>query len=528
MALKKQGLKRKRITLETKIQILDRLKTGEGSSSVAKHFELNEATVRTIKKNEEKIRASVAAGCSESLKRTSHVRDTTLELMEKALIHWVEENIQKKIPIEGDAIRQKAVEIFNNIKAKQPATSNQATEFSGSKGWLERFKKRFSLCNAKIRGEVAITDEKAATEYPKEFSKIIQDGAYTPDQVFNANEMGLFWKKMPRRTYLSQSERSNAGFKASKERITVLLCSNASGDYLMKPMVISRSLNPRAMKSLDKGNLPVYWKADNKTCVTVPIFRDWFYNCFVSDVELYVKEKNLSFKVLLLIDSAPRHPTDLHHDNVKVVFLPPNTASLIQPLERSIFTTFNAYYIKHIFKRIVDEVNSGNTLSVTRVWENYSIVDCVELIKLAITEIKKSTLNACWKSIWPDVVVSGHDVPALENEYSEIMRLAHRVGGEGFDDMASNELEELMTDSEFNAAKQVEVVFDSTSSEDETDCDEKVPRLTLCTIDKGLAMAKELENFFIQNDPNMDRSLKFARELHNCMASYKKLSEDSR
>ena len=42
-------LKRKAISLETKIEILDRLRNGEGSTFLGKMFGLNEATIITIK-----------------------------------------------------------------------------------------------------------------------------------------------------------------------------------------------------------------------------------------------------------------------------------------------------------------------------------------------------------------------------------------------------------------------------------------------------------------------------------------------
>ena len=45
---KKQKFKRKFISLEEKIGILDRIKCGEKSSSIAKSLNLNEATIRTI------------------------------------------------------------------------------------------------------------------------------------------------------------------------------------------------------------------------------------------------------------------------------------------------------------------------------------------------------------------------------------------------------------------------------------------------------------------------------------------------
>jgi len=69
----------------------------------------------------------------------------------------------------------------------------------------------------------------------------------TPEQVFNADETGLFWKRMPSRTFLSKNEKTAPGFKAAKHRLTLLLCADACG-FMMKSMVVYESLNPRAFK----------------------------------------------------------------------------------------------------------------------------------------------------------------------------------------------------------------------------------------------------------------------------------------
>ncbi|GFT96971.1 tigger transposable element-derived protein 1 [Trichonephila clavipes] len=43
-------------------------------------------------------------------------------------------------------------------------------------------------------------------------------------------------------------EKTASGHKASKDRVTLLLCSNASGDRMLKPLLINKSLRPRALK----------------------------------------------------------------------------------------------------------------------------------------------------------------------------------------------------------------------------------------------------------------------------------------
>jgi hypothetical protein len=45
-------------------------------------------------------------------------------------------------------------------------------------------------------------------------------------------------------------------------------------------------------------------------------------------------------KFLLFVDNATSHPKDLKLKNIKIVFLPPNTTSIRQPLDQDIIKNF--------------------------------------------------------------------------------------------------------------------------------------------------------------------------------------------
>ncbi|GFU64311.1 hypothetical protein TNCV_3781221 [Trichonephila clavipes] len=49
---------------------------------------------------------------------------------------------------------------------------------------------------AAMTGESATADEGAAKIFPEELAKIIEDGDYSANQKFNADETGLYWKKI--------------------------------------------------------------------------------------------------------------------------------------------------------------------------------------------------------------------------------------------------------------------------------------------------------------------------------------------
>ncbi|GFU48083.1 DDE-1 domain-containing protein [Trichonephila clavipes] len=74
---------------------------------------------------------------------------------------------------------------------------------------------------------------------------------------------------------------------------------------MLKPLLVNRSLKPRALKGKDLNTLPVHWMANKKAWVTTAIFTEWFNKCFVPEVENYMNEMGLEFKILLILDNAP-------------------------------------------------------------------------------------------------------------------------------------------------------------------------------------------------------------------------------
>ena len=63
------------------------------------------------------------------------------------------------------------------------------------------------------------------------------------------DETGLYWKRMPDRSYISKEEKLMPGCRAAKDRLSLLFGGNASGDMKPKPRLVYHSENPRALKT---------------------------------------------------------------------------------------------------------------------------------------------------------------------------------------------------------------------------------------------------------------------------------------
>ena len=231
--------KRKPITFETKVTMIKRVDGGERVADVARSFNVNRSTVATIYKKKASIMEHMKGAVPMEALCLSKKRGKVIQEMEKLLSIWINHQQQRRMPLSTVLIQEKAKSIFDTVKAKVGESARDET-FSASNGWFNRYKKRANLHNVTVQGEAASADKMAAEGFPNQLRKIIEEGEYTAKQIFNCDETGLFYKKMPEKTYISKEEKAMPGFKVSKERITVMLGANADGTCKLKPLVVHR------------------------------------------------------------------------------------------------------------------------------------------------------------------------------------------------------------------------------------------------------------------------------------------------
>ncbi|XP_067947109.1 tigger transposable element-derived protein 1-like [Watersipora subatra] len=464
------GRKRKKtmLSLELKLEIIKKRERGVRVSDLAKQYGRNISTISTILKQKEVIKSIKP---SKGICIISKRRSCTLDEMERLLLIWIEDQEMAGSTITESIICAKARSIYYDLKAANcgdsiggSLTDSTTQEFKASRGWWQNFRKRTGTLSA---GETSSSEIQAVHEFSVLFEKIVQEEGYVPQQVFNCDETGLFWKRMPRRTYITIEEKKRCGHKPMKDRLTLTLCANASGDCKIKPLLVYHSENPRAFKAhkVNKDLLQVFWRANAKARVTKLFFAEWVNQVFGPAVKKYLQENSLPLKCLLCLDNAPAHLLGLEDDIldelkfIKVLYLPPNATSSLQPMDQQVMSNFKKLYTKHLFQQCFNVIQSTD-LSLLDFWRNdFNIVHSLKIIDLAWEEVTRQTLTSAWQKLWPNVAAlrnsEGSDSehafePNPENVVEEIVCIGKyldlEVGEDDITELVEEHHEELTTD----------------------------------------------------------------------------------
>jgi hypothetical protein len=231
-------------------------------------------------------------------------------------------------------------------------------EFVASKGWLYRFQQRHGISQVKITGEVRSADTAAAEAFTPILQTYIRDNDLVPDQIYNADETALYYKMLQEKTLaLKTDKHKHEGFKQSKDRVTLLLCANQPGNHKLKPLCIGKLKKPRCFHHVNMSAMPIEYANSANAWMTSILFKDWFAKTFVPQVRKHLRKMKVPVKAVLLLDNCPAHPPaeilQSRDGNIKVLYLPKNTTSKIQPLDQGIISSLNRHYRKELVKDVI-------------------------------------------------------------------------------------------------------------------------------------------------------------------------------
>lgn len=253
---KRKKRKRDVLTIEKKLEIIKELKNGVSASSLSVRLNVPRTTINDIKKNAEEIEkyASQMESLASSSKKRKTMRKATDQQLDQALYLWFIQKRAEGVPLSGPIIQERA--LFFNEKL------NVEKEFKASSGWLHNFKNRHGIRELNIEGEkLSAASIEIIDKFKSEFQQMIENEGLTREQVFNGDETGLNYKALPTKTLAAYSEKYAPGHKMQKQRVTLMVCANASGGCRLPLTLIGTAKKPRCFKTFNMNALPVTYYA---------------------------------------------------------------------------------------------------------------------------------------------------------------------------------------------------------------------------------------------------------------------------
>lgn len=223
---------RKALTLEEKVTLIKDNQNGHGLSvrELATKYQISKSSVANILRRREEFVADYSSNCNKGAKRK--LKDESGQKIDEVVFEWFTQQRAKQIPISGPILQEKARQVAEVL-------GHTSETFKASNGWLEKFRSRHAISFRTINGESASVDNSTIEEWTQRILTIV-DG-FSENDIFNADETGLFYRATPDRSLVMSREECKGG-KKSKERQTVLLCSNLTGTEKLKPVVIGNCI----------------------------------------------------------------------------------------------------------------------------------------------------------------------------------------------------------------------------------------------------------------------------------------------
>lgn len=400
------------LSLDAKLSILTEIRNKIPYSTIAKKYQIGKTTVCDIKQNERKIQEFTEDRRSLSKKRKT-IKSAQNPQLEEALFLWFLQKRALHLPITNIILLQKA-EWFQ----KQMQCTNI---LKAGEGWLRRFKERFGIRKLKICGERLSSCTEFIEPFKIKFRTIVEQLGLTTAQIYNADESALIWKSFEISTLVGQEERSAPGRKKAKERITFMPCSNADGSNKLRMLVLGKSKNPRPFKNIQ---LPVYYRSSKKGWMNKHLFKEWFHNEFVPSVRTFSENNNIPSTAILLLDNAPSHyeGNQLESDDglIKVIYLPPNTTALIQPMDQNVIQCIKMKYRIQLANELLASINVDDRI------KTFNMKDAVFMLNNAWADTNTSVIRKSWKQLYG----FNDDIEICEQEdLLPITKLIKRLNG---------------------------------------------------------------------------------------------------
>jgi hypothetical protein len=99
-----------------------------------------------------------------------------------------------------------------------------------------------------------------------------------------------------------------------------------------------------------------------------------------------------------LVDNCTAHTNKSLLKNIKVILLPANTTSLIQPFDQGVIRAFRAHYRREKRVRITAEVDDiQDRVDASAVAKKIPLLNALHLVAISWKRVSKKTIENCFR-----------------------------------------------------------------------------------------------------------------------------------
>ncbi|KAK3888717.1 hypothetical protein Pcinc_007250 [Petrolisthes cinctipes] len=411
------GEKRGALSLETKVEIIHRIQSGEKQVDLAMEYNVGRSTLSFIMKHSDKFLAVWKNGKFHP--DSKRLRGAQREDVEEALYEWYKQALQVHLTITGPILCQKAKDFALKLGYK---------EFKATHGWLDRFKHRrnITLGRGKPNKEKDNPDDSETSK--GDFTGQVLPSVlmeFESNDVFHADEIGLLYRILPNKASIHKGDRCAGGSK-SKHRVTVLMCTNMTGTEKFPLLVIGKHGKPKCFKNVK--SLPVQYLANPKSWMTSEMFTAWLH-----DLDSWFVQQNR--KVLLILPSRPIHPKSPKLIAVKVLTSPP---TFIGPCKLGIAHSLKRNYRRAVLETLISvmeegDINSKKKKKSKQFPMRLNLLACLHLLAAAWHAVTDVTINNSFqRSGIGKFAIWGMNLIPETNLGTENLELIHKLRSRNF------------------------------------------------------------------------------------------------
>nr|XP_034194985.1 jerky protein homolog-like [Osmia lignaria] len=147
------------------------------------------------------------------------------------------------------------------------------------------------------------------------------------------------------------------------------------------------------------------------------LFSDWFENHFKPSVNQFQEERGITGKVILFVDNCEAHKLpaeNLKDEKFEIIFLPPNTTSLIQPMDQGVIEKTKRAFRHKLLQRVLT-YDGG----VQEFYKEYTLKNCIDIFTQAWSAITQTNLRNAWNQILGPVAAV--QPPPLESDWQDMI-----------------------------------------------------------------------------------------------------------